>query len=194
MRVRASMLQHVAAPEQGRALLFRVMANCHRPPACLPPGVSDHDLLFSKKEKEAPELPASAAAGTSARAPPGAAASGGWGAGASTAGGGRGGSVGAAGAGASPRKGLFSKTATQGWSGGGDLSDLFAKGLSISSGAGAASAGAAAVAAAAQPPGASWGKPSGSSSGAGAVPPAALPAPPAHRLSGGVPSPKEPLQ
>lgn len=158
------------------------------------PGVSDHDLLFSKKEREAPEqAPAAAGAGPSGRAPPAAGGSGGWGAGASATGG-RGAGV-SAGAGASPRKGLFSKTATQGWSGGGDLSDMFAKRLSISSSAGGSSAGAAAVAAAAQAPGAGWGKPSGgSSAGPAAVPPAGLPAAPAHRLSGGGLPAKDPKQ
>ena len=42
----------------------------------------------------------------------------------------------AAGAGGSPRKGVFAKTAAQGWSGSSELSDLFAKRLSIGGGAG----------------------------------------------------------
>lgn len=120
-----------------------------------PPGVSDHDLLFSKKEREAP--PGSSAGRTFT----GSAAAGGRSGGSSGATAGRGGAA----AGPSPRKGVFSKAASQGWSGGSELSDLFAKRLSIS-GSGAATA------AAAQPPGASW----GSSSAA---------APTSHGLSGG---------
>ena len=125
--------------------------------------MSDHDLLFSKKEREAPpQQPGSftkpAAASRSAAA-------------ASSSGIGR-----AAGAGASPRKGVFAKTATQGWSGSSELSDLFAKRLSIGGGAG----GSAAAAAAAQPPGHGWGGQGGSA--------AAAPAAQQPRLSDGAPS------
>ncbi len=125
--------------------------------------MSDHDLLFSKKEREAPsQQPGSftkpAAASRSAAA-------------ASSSGIGR-----AAGAGASPRKGVFAKTATQGWSGSSELSDLFAKRLSIGGGAG----GSAAAAAAAQPPGRGWGGQGGASTGA--------PALQQPRLSDGAPS------
>ena len=132
--------------------------------------MSDHDLLFSKKEREAPpQQPGSftkpAAASRSSAATRSSAAAGSSGR--------------AAGAGPSPRKGVFAKTASQGWSGSSELSDLFAKRLSIGGGAG----GSAAAAAAAQPPGPGW----GGQGGAGA----AVPAPPAvqqPRLSDGAPS------
>ena len=126
--------------------------------------MSDHDLLFSKKEREAPaQQPGSftkpaaasrstAAAGSSGRA---------------------------AGAGSSPRKGVFAKTASQGWSGSSELSDLFAKRLSIGGGAG----GSAAAAAAAQPPGPGWGGQGGAAAAAPAAPAVQQP-----RLSGGAPS------
>lgn len=131
--------------------------------AALLAGVSDHDLLFSKKEREAPpQQPGSFTKPAAASRSSGSAAAG---------------SSRPAGAGASPRKGVFAKTATQGWSGSSELSDLFAKRLSIGGGAG----GSAAAAAAAQPPGPGW----GSQGGAAA---AAAPAAPQPRLSGGAPS------
>ena len=96
--------------------------------------MSDHDLLFSIKEREAP--PASGITRPAATPP-------------------RVGSAAAApGAGSARKQGpgrpVFGKTAAQGWSGGNELSDLFAKAVTISGGGGSA-----AVAAAAQPPGSS---------------------------------------
>ena len=83
-------------------------------------GVSDHDLLFSIKEREAP--PASGITRPAATPP-------------------RVGSAAAApGAGSARKQGpgrpVFGKTAAQGWSGGNELSDLFAKAVTISGGGG----------------------------------------------------------
>lgn len=103
------------------------------------PGVSDHDLLFSKKEREG----APAAAAVTASSLPRASGSRGAAPGSTAA------------AGSSPRKGVYSKAANQGWSGGSELSDLFARAVTISGGSKAGPS--AAAAAAAQPPGAAWG-------------------------------------
>lgn len=129
-------------------------------------GVSDHDLLFSKKEREAPPASITARTGGHSRGAAGA---------------------GAAGAGSSPRKGVFGKTAAQGWNGGSELSDLFAKAVTISGSAGPRSSAAAAAAAGAQPPGSGWG-------GAAVQPSAGAaqqPSPTQRRLSG---SGRDPLQ
>ena len=152
---RAAALNH-CQPQQ--------VATCACPPDCLA-GVSDHDLLFSKKEREAPPQQQQAQQpGTFGN--PTASRSAGWSAVS-------GGSARGAGAGASPRKGVFAKTASQGWSGSSELSDMFAKRLSIS-GAG----GSAAATAAAQPPGPGWGSQGGAAGSAAA---------PGPRLSGGAP-------
>ncbi|KAL4444622.1 hypothetical protein ABPG77_002439 [Micractinium sp. CCAP 211/92] len=135
-------------------------------------GVSDHDLLFSKKEREAPPASITARADGPSR-----------GAGA------RGGATGAgtAGSGGSPRKGVFGRTATQGWNGGNELSDLFAKAVTISGGGAARSGAAAAAAAGAQPPGSGWAG-AAVQPGAGAV---RQPSPTQRRLSD---SGRDPLQ
>lgn len=168
-------------------------------PICLPAlpalpalpcsGVSDHDLLFSKKEKEAPP-----AAAVTARSRP----EGSRGGGSSSASwGGCGGPASGAGAGrgSSPRKGVFSKTATQGWSGGSELSDLFSKAVTISGPRGGAGSNAAVVAAA-RPPGVGWG---GAGAGGAAAGTAGQPScgtasgsPTQRRLSGS--AAKDPLQ
>ncbi len=135
-------------------------------------GVSDHDLLFSKKEREAPPASITARADSPSR-----------GAGA------RGGATGAgtAGSGGSLHKGVFGRTATQGWNGGNELSDLFAKAVTISGGGAARSGAAAAAAAGAQPPGSGWAG-AAVQPGAGAV---RQPSPTQRRLSD---SGRDPLQ
>jgi hypothetical protein len=96
--------------------------------------VSDHDLLFTIKEKEAPPGPPITRPVAAGR--PGGAGSG----------------TGAASAGASRPGGVFGKTASQGWSGCSELADMFAR-VDIGGAGAAGSASAAGVAAAALPPG-----------------------------------------
>ncbi|KAI3429485.1 hypothetical protein D9Q98_005576 [Chlorella vulgaris] len=121
--------QRRETPELTRHLAFLRTLGCYA-------GVSDHDLLFSVKAKEAPAggpltRPAVAARPSSSSSSSSAPAY--------------------AAGGPSPRKqALFGKTATQGWSGGSELSDMFAR-VTVSAPASGGSS--AAVAAAAQPPG-----------------------------------------
>ena len=124
----------VAVPELGS--ISRMSLNLLHPFA-RPAGVSDHDLLFSKKEREASAAPA----GTRPTATRGAVG----GSGVGSAAGRQAARPGGGGT------GLFGKTAAQGWSGGGsELSDMFARAVTVS---GSSSSSAAAVAAAALPPG-----------------------------------------
>ncbi|KAL4427704.1 hypothetical protein ABPG75_001793 [Micractinium tetrahymenae] len=148
--------QRRETPELRRHLDYLATLDCYA-------GVSDHDLLFSKKEREAPPTSITARAEAPSRA------------------------AGAAGAGSSPRKGVFGRTAAQGWNGSSELSDLFAKAVTISGGATARSSAAAAAAAGALPPGGGWAG-AGAQTGAGAV---QQPSPTQRRLSG---SGRDPLQ
>ncbi|GAB4822407.1 hypothetical protein N2152v2_009453 [Parachlorella kessleri] len=96
-------------------------------------GVSDHDLLYSKKDREAP--PSAAKFGLQPpEATPGLSLGGG--------GGGAGGSHRPQGP---KQSSAIKKTATQGWSGAGDISDMFSRTLNLGGGGSSNSSGAAAA-------------------------------------------------